>query len=273
MFKAITGKSFFVNLLVVIVAVMLLVFLFFSLLGVITKHGENEKVPMVTGQNFYQAKGILEAAGFEVGIQDSVYADTAGPLQVLRQNPDADAVVKSGRTIYLTINRAVPPLVEMPDLRGFSLKSAELYLQSLGLKMGNISYVPDIARNAVKEQKLNGADVAPGAKINMGSSIDLVVGDGIGDFEMDVPDLVGLTVAEARNILQSSNIELGAIIATDAVSDTATAFIAAQKPELFTTLSTGEVVKTKIRAGQIIDIWISTTQPVKDTATLPAAIP
>ena len=42
----------------------------------------------------------------------------------MRQSPDADAIVKSDRTVYLTINRAVPPQIDMPDLRGFSIKSA-----------------------------------------------------------------------------------------------------------------------------------------------------
>ncbi|MEP7319088.1 MAG: PASTA domain-containing protein, partial [Panacibacter sp.] len=166
MFKFITNKSFFVNLLVIILAVLLLVFLFFSLLGLITRHGETQKVPSVTGKSYDEASKIIQAAGLEVSIQDSIYADTANPLQVMRQSPDADEEVKAGRTIYLTINRAVPPLVEMPDLRGFSLKSAELYLQSLGLKTGDLTYVPDIARNAVKDQLLNGNSIAPGTKIN-----------------------------------------------------------------------------------------------------------
>ena len=100
----------------------------------------------MTGKSFEEAKKILAQAGLEAGIQDSVYADTARPLQVLRQSPDVDEVVKEGRTIYLTINRLVPPQVEMPDLRGFSIKSTELYLQSVGLKLGDVSYVPDIAK-------------------------------------------------------------------------------------------------------------------------------
>ena len=114
MFKFITQKSFFVNLLVIILLVGMLIFLFFSLLGVLTNHNETQKVPSVTGRTFDEAKKILEAAGFETGIQDSVYSDTARPLQVIRQSPDVDAAVKAGRTVYLTINRAVPPQVEMP---------------------------------------------------------------------------------------------------------------------------------------------------------------
>ncbi|MEP6846010.1 MAG: PASTA domain-containing protein [Panacibacter sp.] len=257
MFKFITQKSFLVNLLVIILLVAALIFLFFSLLGVLTNHNESQKVPSVTGKSFDEAKIILKAAGFETGIQDSIYSDTARPLQVIRQSPDVEAVVKSGRTVYLTINRAVPPQVEMPDLRGFSIKSAELYLQSLGLKIGDTSYVFDIARNAVKEQKYNGKPIMPGTKINMGSSIGLVIGNGVSDIQLDVPNLVGMRVSDARSLLNSYNIVLGAIIPLDAVSDTADAYVVNQKPIDLTTSPDGTTVTNKIRPGQIMDIWIS----------------
>ena len=38
----------------------------------------------------------------------------------------------------------------------------------------------------------------PGTKINMGSRIDLVIGNGVGEAEMGVPDLIGMTLNEAR---------------------------------------------------------------------------
>ena len=249
----------------IILAVLLLVLLFFSLLGIITGHDETQKVPSVIGKTFSEAESILKASGLEAGIQDSIYADTAMPLQVMRQSPDADAVVKSGRTIYVTINRSVPPQVEMPDLRGFSLKSAELFLQSLGLKMGELSYVPDIARNAVREQLFNGNPIVPGTKINMSSSIDLVIGNGLGEDQINVPELVGMTINEARSYLSSNNIELGSIIALDEIPDTASAFITKQKPDTYFENEDGEIIINKIRPGQIMDVWISTAQPIIDT--------
>jgi len=259
-FTFITHKSFWVNLLVIILLVGALVFGFFGLLGVLTDHNESIKVPSITGKTYDEAKKILEAQGFETGIQDSIYTDTARPLQVMRQSPDADAVVKEGRTIYLTINRAVPPQVEMPDLRGFSIKSAQLYMQSIGLKMGDTTYVYDIARNAVKDQLYNGEPIAPGTKINMGASIDLVIGNGVSEIEMDVPNLTGRTVNDVRSMLSSYNITLGAITLLDAVTDTAHAYVVNQRPTEYVQGPDGEMVKNKIRAGQIIDIWVSKDQ-------------
>ncbi|HRH61578.1 MAG TPA: PASTA domain-containing protein, partial [Chitinophagaceae bacterium] len=269
MFKFITHKSFFVNLLVIILIVVILAVLFFSLLGVITKHNENAKVPSVTGMSYDEAKKLLEQQGFTVKLQDSIYVDTAAKLQVLRQNPDADDMVKEGRTIFLTINRAVPPLVEMPDLRGFSLKSAEMYLQNIGLKLGDTSFVPDIARNAVKEQNFNGKALMPGTKLPMGSAIDLVIGSGIGEEQMAVPDLIGLTVAQSRQLLSLSSIEIGAVIADGAVSDTENAFVIRQSPEPYARIADSTTIINHISTGQVMDIWISASPPVKDSLQTP----
>lgn len=55
--------------------------------------------------------------------------DTVKPLTVIKQIPDADEVVKSHRTVFLIISRAVPPLVEMPNLLGYSFRNAEMVLK------------------------------------------------------------------------------------------------------------------------------------------------
>jgi beta-lactam-binding protein with PASTA domain len=265
MFKFITQRSFFVNLLVALALLLLIVFVFFSLLGSITRHNETIRVPQVTGRTLADATSFLEKEGFKVSVQDSVYIDTLAPLAVVKQSPESDELVKINRTVYLTINRAQPPLIEMPDLRGFSFRSAEMYLQSLGLKLGDTSYTPDIARNAVKDQKLDGKTIEPGTKIPLGTSIDFVLGNGLGTTELTVPDLIGFTVSQAKDYLSSDNIGLGVVIATSAIQDTANAYIVRQNPEPETQLPDGTIAHNHIRPGQLMDIWISVAPPVRDT--------
>ena len=110
-------------------------------LGWLTDHGKAATVPSLTGKSLEEVKRVLDSTGFEWEVQDSVYVDSIPPLQIVKQFPDADEVVKAGRTIYLTINRMVPPQVEMPSLVGFSLKSAELYLQSLQLRSDRVAEI------------------------------------------------------------------------------------------------------------------------------------
>ena len=265
MFKFITNKPFWVNLLVAFGIILLLLILLFSSFSFLTKHNKNVKIPQVTGRNIAEAKRLLELQGFDVEVQDSVYLDAAPRLSVIKQQPEADVVVKTGRTVYLTINRAVAPLVDMPDLRGFSYLSAKLYLQSLGLKMGDTSYTPDIAKNAVKEQLMNHKTVNPGTKVNMGSTIDFVLGSGVGNTEASVPNLLGMTVAEARDYLSTMSVNLSSVIPEDAVTDTEGAFITRQKPMPFELLSDGSKSYNKIRSGQMIDVWISSKPPARDS--------
>jgi beta-lactam-binding protein with PASTA domain len=153
----------------------------------------------------------------------------------------------------------------MPDLRGFSFRSAEMYLQSLGLKLGDTSYTPDIARNAVKDQKLDGKTIEPGTKIPLGTSIDFILGNGLGTTELTVPDLIGFTVSQAKDYLSGDNISLGVVIATSAIQDTANAYIVRQNPEPETQLPDGTIAHNHIRPGQLMDIWISVAPPVRDT--------
>ncbi len=265
--KYITGKPLWVNILVGIGLVLILVFLFFGTLSWLTNYGKSQKVPSVMGQNIIAATKILEDQGFDVEIQDSVYIDSVAKQAVVRQSPEADATVKSGRTIYLTINRSIAPQVEMPNLAGFSIKSAEMYLQSLGLKLGYVTFKPDIARNSVLEQLYNDAPIPPGTKIPIGSVISFVLGSGVGGSEVNVPDITGMTLDEARTYLSTMGINIGSIVAMGAIKDSSGAFVVRQHPEpLMDSLNAeGARVANKIKPGQLMDIYIGSTSPLRDT--------
>ena len=128
--KFITHRPLWVNILVGILLALGIFALILLSLGWLTGNGKAATVPSVTGKNYDEAIKILKKAGFDVEIQDSVYVDTSKPLTVIKQLPDADEVVKSNRTIFLIISRAVPPLVEMPNLLGYSYRNAEMVLKN-----------------------------------------------------------------------------------------------------------------------------------------------
>ena len=271
--QKIVQKPLWQNILIGIGALFILLIVFFLSLGWITGYGKTAKVVSVVGQSYVAAQQQLEKEGFEVVILDSIYVDSIAKLAVIRQTPEADEIVKAGRTIYLTINRMVPPQVEMPSLVGFSLKSAELYLQSLQLRLGAITYKPDFARNAVLDQLFNGVPIAQGVKIPLGSSIGLVIGTGLGSEETDMPNLVGLTYEEARNLLSLQHINIGSVLSLETIKDSATSFIFKQTPShLSDKLDslTGMPFPNKIRQGQLVDLYLSNTSPPKDSITNPS---
>ncbi len=261
MFEFITKKSLGVNLIAGIVVAILLFGLFLLSLGWLTDHGKAASVPALTGKSLEEVKRILDSTGFEWEVQDSIYIDSISPLQVVKQFPDADEVVKANRTIFLIIRSVEPPLVEMPNLIGYSFRNAEVVLKTMDLKVGDTLFRPDFARNAVLEQRMNGQLIAAGTKIKKGSSITLVLGDGVGDQPIPVPGLVGMNYLDAKALLDSNGLSFGAIVLESGVQDTATAWIYKQSPER---LSEDNVVQT-IRPGQLIDIWLQAVRPRVDT--------
>lgn len=234
-------------------------FLFLWSLGFITNHGDFEKVPTVKGKTFTEAKKILEDKGFKVEIQDSLYVDTLPPLTVIKQSPTGETMVKNKRTIYLSINRAQPPLVEMPNMVGFSFRNAEMYLKQLGLKLGDTTRKPDIAKDAILEQLYQGQQIKSGTKIFMGSTISLVLGSGLGDDEFDVPDLTNMTFKEAKDLLRGMNLNIGSLVPDPDIKDTTNAIIYKQFPTRTVEVSEGIFETNKIREGQGIDLWLSKT--------------
>ncbi|MBP6000237.1 MAG: PASTA domain-containing protein [Sediminibacterium sp.] len=246
------------------VALVLLIVFFFSL-GWITGNGETEKVPAVIGLDVAAAEKNLTALGFDVELQDSIYVDTLARNAVLRQTPEADEIVKKGRTVYLTINRVIAPQVDMPNLVGFSIKSAETYLKVLGLRLGSIQMVPDQNKNVVIDQLVNGQPIAPGSKIPSGTLIHFLVGDGGASAGMLMPDLVGLTYEQAKAQLASLGLNLGVISVNGSIGDSASAFVYDQNPSAYGSQldSLGMPMKNSISKGATINLVLDKVAPVK----------
>ena len=264
MFKLITGKPFWVNLLAAIIIALLIIFLILKTLGIITRHGAYLKVPAVIGMKTKEAISLLEKQGFEVYIQDSVFTDTASRGIVLKQLPDPNATVKVNRIVFITVNRYIPPMLEMPKLEGQNLPSAIRILERNHLKLGDTTFRPDFMQGSVLEQQYNGNRIPEKAKIQWGSRIDLVIGGGLEDRQIPVPTLVGMTYGEAKGLLDGNGISLGAVIADGLISDTALAYVIKQRPDRLDQ----DNILIYIRSGQLMDVWISQQMRMLETDSL-----
>ena len=253
MFKFITDRPFWVNLLAVLVLSFLILFTILQLLGVMTNHGKYLSVPSVVGKKTNEAIKFLEDKGFDVIIQDSVYTDTAKMGIVLKQIPDPNSTVKINRTILLTVNRVTLPLIDMPALEGKSLNFALDILKRSHLKLGDTIFRPDFMRGSVLAQEYKGNKILSGTKVPWGSSINLVIGSGLNQAPILVPDLIGLTFDEAKIILDENGILLGALVPDQGVTDTANAFIWKQSPPRYD----DQKEPIYIQSGQLMDLWIS----------------
>ena len=116
-------------------------------------------VPDLEGVNIDQIDKFLteRSLNYEV-IPDSGYTEEFEPRAVLTQYPFAGSKVKESRKIFITLNATNPPEVKMPRLIDGSVKNAHLVLQSYGLELGEIQYVPDLAQ----KRRANTAVQGPG---------------------------------------------------------------------------------------------------------------
>lgn len=247
--KKSTGKILLYNLIAAVLVSALVLGGTYSWLSSYTHHGESISVPDVKGMSIKKTEKFLNEKNLEYKVVDSMFVLGKKPGEVLEQDPAADSKVKEGRTIYLTVNASRPPKVKMPNLVDVSFRQAEAILQSFGLKVGKTSYQPDLAKNAVLEQHYKGRTIKPGTEIDKGSVIDLVLGDGVGNAEVLVPDLVGLTRGEALFALKGSSLNVGTLHIDPGTRDTNNAKVYRQIPEAdgSTTLRLGEAVDLYLR--------------------------
>jgi eukaryotic-like serine/threonine-protein kinase len=243
-----SAKKIGIHLILVIASILLLSFLFLKVfLPSYTNHGQTVTVPDLEGYEYHQLESYLSARDlqFEVTL-DSGYNAELRPFTVLKQNPRAGNKVKQGRKIYVTLNAKNAPLIKMPNLVNSPLKNAQEILGNIGLVRGEIIYVPDIGINVVLEQKYRGRNIPEGFEIPKGSQVDLVVGDGLGNQILDVPNLIGMDEVDAEFLIIGSGLRMGRInyVPTDTIPQ---GIIVRQLPP------PGAEVKT----GEPIDLWIS----------------
>lgn len=246
-FRAETRRDVFLHAIIALLTAAILVVGFFNVyLPYITNHGETITVPNLMGMHKDQLEEFLSERDLDFQIDDSAYHAGGQPFLVFQQYPLPGSKVKQNRKIYLSINSKNPPLVKMPALLNRSFENARRELESFGLLPGEISYVPDLQQNAVLKQMFRGREIAEGEPIAKGSKIDLVIGDGLGAKELNVPDLSGMPMDEAILVLQGSNLQKGTVIAEEKPGAAANTIIR-QKPG----------PGTRIREGDMVDLWVA----------------
>jgi len=98
------------------------------------------------------------------------------PLTVLDQYPRALSKVKVNRSITVKLNARIAPLITFPDLTGSTPELAKKQLSDLGIRIGKLTYTPDIAINSILSAQINNLEIHAGEKVRMGSLVNLTIG-------------------------------------------------------------------------------------------------
>ncbi len=161
------------------------------------------EMPKVVGNPSATARDMLTARGLVVD-PDSAYEYSDSPEgTVLRQSPEAGAMVKKGDTVKLTISKGVQQ-VQVPDLRKQTQEKAEEMLAASQLT-GDVTTEYD---DTIPEGSVISQTPQPGTSVNVGSKVDYVVSMGKKEIFYKTKDVTEIRIPSNSEYVVSANIRL-----------------------------------------------------------------
>ncbi len=177
--KYLSSRVFFMQIGIAIAIIVALVFAFIFWLKITTNHGQEIEVPNLSKLTEQQVKEKVEELSLNYVVLDSVDFKKGYPkFSVVEQDPLPGTKVKEDRKIYVKINSSGYTSVVIPDLIEKTFRQASPTLLALGLEIGEITYVPYLGKDMVRQLKQKGKVLKAGDKVMKTSKIDVVLGDG-----------------------------------------------------------------------------------------------
>lgn len=191
-------------------------------------------VPGVIGKASTDGQTILSSAGLRVAQVREQYSESTPAGRIMSQLPYPGATVKEGRRAYITVSKGIEHL-QVPNVIGSSVRDARMSLMRSGLLLGTQSSRPDA--NAPVGTIVS-QSYAPGTKVQRETIVDVVVSLGNGS---PIPDVVGLSITEAQEVLSSMGFTVGPIVhrASNAFES---GTVLSQSPSADSSLPTGTMV-------------------------------
>ncbi|MCU0328274.1 MAG: PASTA domain-containing protein [Chitinophagales bacterium] len=248
----IKDKYFWINMAAALAVVIVSLIIFIFSLKIITKYGQSSVVPNLVNKHILEGISMIEKENLTYKVIDSVYRDNLPSGTIIEMNPSPGLTVKKGREITLVVSSSQAPLVEMPALTGrSSFRFAQIELDSRGLKLGNVQYVPSPEKDAVLEQKIGNTPIKPGTMIPKGTPINLVLGDGLQNLLIDAPNFIGMRLIDVQQIALAQKMPLS-IHMDPNVKDSLQGFVYRQFPVPY---------EEQYNIGETIDVFISVQKP------------
>lgn len=153
-------------------------------------------VPELVGLTQEEAETALKEEGLNI-LWEEVYNPAVDPGQVCAQQPAAGRTVKQGQTLTVSVSLGTQWLT-VPDLTGQNRDEALQSLRDQGFSVA-VEFLHD---NTIEPYTIVRTEPAAGEQLAAGQIVKAVVARPIPDPNRQVPDLVGLSLAEARSRLQ-----------------------------------------------------------------------
>ena len=156
------------------------------------------KLPDVVGKNVDDAKKQLDALNLVLVEADRENNDAAEGT-IIKMKPDADTMVKEKSEVRVIVSSGKKG-TKMPDLEDQDLDRAKIILKSYDIEEGAIVVTEDFNDNVPKGQIISHTPKKD-TEINSKTKVTLVVSKGPNTKYEKVPNVVGLSLEEAKSRL------------------------------------------------------------------------
>lgn len=195
-------RSFWLGLLGIAGVLLAFAVLFnYAVMPIWTRHDAAVAVPDVQGQPAVEAERALRRAGLEASYKPSPYNPNLDADVVVEQIPEAGSKAKPGRRVYIYVNESPKALVSVPDVVSLSEGVARPKIRDANLVVGRVEM--DSVRTPY-ENTVTRQSPAAGRQVPQGTPVALWISPGVGSRRIQVPDVAGLSPAEARQQLRQA---------------------------------------------------------------------
>ncbi|MCB5179899.1 Stk1 family PASTA domain-containing Ser/Thr kinase [Streptomyces antimicrobicus] len=166
-------------------------------------------VPKLVGSTLEQAQKSGENVGLKVEKDGEEPCDNQPKGNICSQNPEAGAKADKDSVVKVKISSGAPK-VTMPNLEGLTYEEAEAKLRGLGFQTVE-------RKNVESERKAGtviGQDPKRDTQVEKGTTVTLQVAKEV--TKSVVPNLIGKTKDEAKQLLTDAKLKLGSVTEVDA---------------------------------------------------------
>lgn len=168
-----------------------------------------------TNREFDEVKELLSRHDI-IAVDDRVFNEDVRKGLIISQDIAVGNTLKPGSTISFTVSDG-PHVVEIPDIRGQEQRIAEVEITNAGL-------VPEIVKEnseTVGKDLVIRTEPETFEMVRPDTVVKIYVSAGPKLEQVVVPDLIGMTRAEAENAILMNNLTIGKLLPEGIVSDVA----------------------------------------------------
>jgi len=179
----------------------------YILMPMYTRQNSGQFLVDVKGKPLDNAIAIIEAEDFRAVVSDTMFTNKYNEGTVIDQYPKPHMKVKPGRTVRLKIAHS-EKLVSIPNLIGQSLRSAEIMLQQIGLRIDTVysEFNPEYPKGTIAWQYPKSNDT-----MKKGLGIQITLSKGLPPDFYQVPNVIGLSLNKAKEYLAKARLKAGKI--------------------------------------------------------------